>query len=139
MMTLKTFIARSLMAHLALFSLFIIVVPCPEGRAKPQLSFLGSLLSPGELLPNRTYAESQVNQKKNSFTYESPSMKKKWQVDRSINKPGYAKDLDASAKPPYKEVQNITRAKKIPKKHATLQEIGVSLDTSPKLHLEMRP
>ena len=119
MVTLKTFIARSLMAHLILLSLFIIIVPCSEGRAKPQLSFLGSFLSSSELSPHRIYAGSEVNQKKNSFVYESPSTRKKWQVDRSIKKPGYANNLDDSAKPSYKEVQNITRAKKIPQNSRT--------------------
>ena len=138
-MALKTFIARSLMAHLVLFSLLIIVVPCSEGRSKPKLSFLGSLLSQSELFPNRIYTKSEVNQTKNSFVYESPGMRKKWQADRSIKKPGFANNLDVSEKPSYKEVQNIPRAKKLPKKHATLQEIGVSLDTSTQLYWEMNP
>ena len=139
MITTKFFIVRSFIVHLAIFSVVAFTVSCSEGEVKPSLNFLGSLLSPNDLFPRRINSQSKINQLKNSFVYETSAQQKKWSSNRNIKKPVYATNLENLNKPSYKSAEKVVAVKLAPKRHATLQEIGVSLDTSPKLKLNIRP
>ena len=137
-LSLKNFIVRSLLVHLIFVGLFVLVIPCSQERPKPSLNFLGAILSRNELLPNRAPSPTTGALKKQNFVYETPFLFNQWQVHRDVKKPGFVIETMGESKPLYKEVQN-TPAQHAPRKHATLQEIGVSLEARPKLQLGITP
>ena len=134
---IRFFIVGSALIHLVFFSLFVFVVPCTEGKSKPQLNFLGAILSRHDLFSQRSDS-SYVSQRKEAFTYESPALFQKWQENRGVEKPGFTNEREALTKPSYKEVSNRSNSRHAPKKHATLEEIGVSLDAPPPVHLGIK-
>ena len=137
--SLKMFITGALFVHLIFFSLIGFSVFYSKGQTKPSLNFLGAILAQDELRPKRVNDRGSSASSKLFIDWKDSGLLKNWQAKRDVEKPQYGNQGANLVKPHYKYKLKFTKEIKPPKKHATLEEIGVTLDTSPQYRLGIEP